>query len=37
MEYICDKIVLVIESKNLHIYFKTKVVSHEHEKTDHTH
>jgi hypothetical protein len=36
--YICDKIVLVIESKNLHIYFKTnKVVSHEREKTDHTH
>jgi hypothetical protein len=32
MEYICDKIVLVIESQNLHIYFKTKVVSHEHGK-----
>ncbi len=27
MEYICDKIILVIEFEKLHIYFKTKVVS----------
>jgi hypothetical protein len=26
MEYICDKIILIIEFENLNIYFKTKVV-----------
>jgi hypothetical protein len=26
MEYICDKIIFVIEFENLNIYFKTRVV-----------